>query len=113
MLLSPPWPIKAYTAMTLDFVLVFLYWGWIEYCFSINRWWDIPTAQCALVTMANTPCRYPYSLLAPLSTRQKLSLGVVRVAPMTRSTMVLKWVYGRINGVEELRRDAFNPIKID
>jgi hypothetical protein len=113
MLLSPPWPIKAYNAMTLDLVLVFLYWGWIEYCFSINRWWDIPTAQCALVTMANTPYRYPYPLTALLSTREKLSLGVVCVALVTCSTMVLKWVYGRVNGVEELRRDTFNPIKID
>jgi hypothetical protein len=45
MLLSPPWPIKAYNAMTLDSVLVFLYWGWIEYCFSVNRWWDTLIAQ--------------------------------------------------------------------
>jgi len=38
MLLSPPWSIKAYSAMGLDSVLTFLYWGWVEYCFSINGW---------------------------------------------------------------------------
>jgi FAR-17a/AIG1-like protein len=44
MLLSPPWSIKPYSAMTLSSVLAFLYWGWIEYCFSFNGWWDILTA---------------------------------------------------------------------
>lgn len=38
MLLSPPWSIKAYSAMTLGSVLAFLYWNWIEYCFSLNGW---------------------------------------------------------------------------
>jgi hypothetical protein len=36
MLLSPPWSIKAYSAMTLSSVLAFLYWGWIEYCFLLD-----------------------------------------------------------------------------
>jgi len=39
MLLSPPWSIKAYSALALGSVLSFLYWGWIEYCFSFNGWW--------------------------------------------------------------------------
>lgn len=63
--------------------------------------------------MVDTPCRYPYPLLAMLSTWQKLFLGIVCAALMTCSTMVLKWVYGRFNRVEKLRRGAFNPIKID
>jgi len=53
MLLSPPWPIKAYSALGLDSVLAFLYWGWVEYCFTINGWWDIPTAQCSVVTIVD------------------------------------------------------------
>jgi hypothetical protein len=36
--LSPPWSIKAYSALKLDFMLTFLYWSWVEYCFSINGW---------------------------------------------------------------------------
>jgi hypothetical protein len=63
--------------------------------------------------MVDTSRRYPYPLLALLSTWQKLFLGVVCVALMTCSTMILKWVYGRVNGVEELRSGAFNSIKID
>ncbi|KAE8445249.1 hypothetical protein EG329_013621 [Mollisiaceae sp. DMI_Dod_QoI] len=38
MLLSPPWSIRAYSALTLGSVLAFLYWGWLEYCFSLNGW---------------------------------------------------------------------------
>jgi len=104
MLLSPPWSIKTDSAMTLDSVLP---------CFSLNGWWDILTAQCSVVTMVDTRCRYPYPLLALLSTWQKLFLCIISAALMTGSTMVLKWVYGRVNGVEELGRGAFNPIKID
>jgi len=32
---------------------------------------------------------------------------------MTGSTMVLKWVYVRVNGIEEFRKSALNPMKID
>jgi len=99
--------------MTLDSVLAFLYWGWIEYCLSLNGWWEILTAQGSVVTVADTPCRYPYPLLALVSTWQKLFLRIVSAALMTGSTMVLKRVYGRVNRVEELRMGAFNPIKID
>jgi hypothetical protein len=35
-LLSPPWAVTNYSATTLSMVLAFLYWGWIEFCFSKN-----------------------------------------------------------------------------
>lgn len=38
LLLSPPWTIKAYPAMALSLALAFLYWGWVEWCFSHNGW---------------------------------------------------------------------------
>jgi hypothetical protein len=63
--------------------------------------------------MVDTPCRYPYPLLALLSTWQKLFLGVVCIALMMCSAMVLKWIYRRVKGAEELRRGVFNPAKID
>jgi hypothetical protein len=113
MLLSPPWSIKAYIAMTLSAVLAFLYWAWIEYCFSLNGWWDMLIAQYSVVTMIDPLCRYPYPVLALLSIWQKLFLCIISAALMTGSIMVLKWVYGRVNGLKELRRGAFNPIKID
>lgn len=37
-LLSPPWTIRAYGAMALSTAIAFLYWFWIEYCFSVNGW---------------------------------------------------------------------------
>jgi hypothetical protein len=38
LLLSPPWTIRAYPAMALSTTLAFLYWGWVEYCYSRNGW---------------------------------------------------------------------------
>ena len=38
LLLSPPWTVRAYSAMTISMVIAFLYWFWIEYCFSKNGW---------------------------------------------------------------------------
>jgi len=38
LLLSPPWTVTAYSAMSLSMVLAFLYWGWVEFCFSKNGW---------------------------------------------------------------------------
>lgn len=37
-LLSPPWTIKSYNALTLSLALAFAYWGWVEYCFTKNGW---------------------------------------------------------------------------
>jgi hypothetical protein len=39
LLLSPPWTIQAYNSIGLSLTLAFLYWGWVEYCFSINGWY--------------------------------------------------------------------------
>jgi len=33
---SPPWAIRAQGAMGTSLALAFLYWGWVEYCFSHN-----------------------------------------------------------------------------
>lgn len=32
---------------------------------------------------------------------------------MTGSTMALKWIYGTVNGVESIKRDALRPAKVD
>jgi hypothetical protein len=32
---------------------------------------------------------------------------------MTASTMALKWVYGKVNGVEELKEEAKHTLKVD
>lgn len=92
MLLSPPWTVQAYSAMALSTTLAFLYWGWVEYCFSKNGW-------------------YPYPIFDLLSTWQRVLLFSVSALLMTGSTMVLKWLYGKINGIDEFRKDALHPIK--
>ena len=35
-LLSPPWTIRQFGAVSLSTSIAFLYWGWIEYCFSYD-----------------------------------------------------------------------------
>ncbi|KAK1757529.1 FAR-17a/AIG1-like protein [Echria macrotheca] len=93
-LLSPPWTIRAYGAWTISMVIAFLYWFWIEYCFAMNGW-------------------YPYPLFGILATWQRVALFTVSAFLMTGSTMALKWVYGTVNGNEQIKRDASNPIKVE
>lgn len=38
---------------------------------------------------------------------------MVSAGLMTGSTMALKWVYGKVNGVEELKQEAKHPLKAD
>jgi hypothetical protein len=38
MLTGPAWPIKTSTVVFLDTAFFLLYWAWLEYCFSYNKW---------------------------------------------------------------------------
>lgn len=38
LLLSPPYTVPAYGAMAISMTIAFLYWGWVELCFSYNGW---------------------------------------------------------------------------
>ncbi|KAI1503244.1 FAR-17a/AIG1-like protein [Biscogniauxia marginata] len=94
LLLSPPWTIHGYSAMGLSQVLAFLYWFWVEYCFSRNGW-------------------YPYPIFDILSTSQRVLLFSSSALLMTGSTMMLKWLYGKINGIEKFKKEAVaNPAGI-
>lgn len=57
--------------------------------------------------------RYPYPIFALLSTGQRILLFTSSAVLMTGSTMALKWIYGTINGVESIKRDALRPVKVD
>ncbi|KAK0729409.1 FAR-17a/AIG1-like protein [Apiosordaria backusii] len=94
MLLSPPWTIKGYSAMALSICLGFLYFGWVEYCFERNGW-------------------YPYPILELLKFWQRVILFSVSAVLMTASTLALKWLYGKINGIEEFKKEALHPIKME
>lgn len=36
LLLSPPWTVRTYGAMSISMVVAFVYWGWVEICFAKN-----------------------------------------------------------------------------
>ncbi|KAI0398442.1 FAR-17a/AIG1-like protein [Xylariaceae sp. FL0594] len=94
LLLSPPWTINGFAAMALSQTLAFLYWFWVEYCFKQNGW-------------------YPYPIFDILSLWQRVSLFTFSAVLMTSSTMALKWLYGKINGIEQFRKEAVtNPVGI-
>ncbi|KAK4232214.1 hypothetical protein QBC38DRAFT_532878 [Podospora fimiseda] len=90
LLLSPPWTIRGYGAMTMSTILAFAYWGWVEYCYTRNGW-------------------YPYPIFDLLSTGQRVVLFTVSGLLMTASTLGLKWVYGKLNGIEQEVR-GYNPL---
>ncbi|KAI1767656.1 FAR-17a/AIG1-like protein [Hypoxylon sp. FL1150] len=87
LLLSPPWTIHGYSALALSECLAFLYWFWVEYCHSHNGW-------------------YPYPIFDILNTWQRALLFTFSATLMTGSTMLLKWTYGKINGIEEFKKEA-------
>lgn len=79
--LSPPWTISAVPALALSTGIAFTYWFWIELCYSRNGF-------------------YPYPLFEMLGKTERVALFGGSAIVMTVSTFVLKWLYGRINGVE-------------
>ncbi|KAI1328279.1 FAR-17a/AIG1-like protein [Xylariaceae sp. FL0255] len=87
LLLSPPWTIHGYGAMGISQTLAFLYWFWVEYCFTRNGW-------------------YPYPIFDVLSTWQRALLFTFSALLMTGSTMLLKWLYGKLNGLENFETEA-------
>ncbi|KAJ4394177.1 hypothetical protein N0V93_003394 [Gnomoniopsis smithogilvyi] len=94
LLFSPPWTIKFQGAMMLSTALAFGYWAWIEYCFSFNH-------------------TYPYPIFTVLTTPQRVALFTGSGLTCAFSTMGLKWLYGQINGIEEFKNEATNPVKVD
>ncbi|KAI0526066.1 FAR-17a/AIG1-like protein [Xylaria bambusicola] len=80
LLLSPPWTIDGFVAVALSQTIAFLYWFWVEYCYRQNGW-------------------YPYPIFALLNTWQRAALFTFSAFLMTGSTMLLKWLHGKVNGV--------------
>lgn len=83
--LSPPWAIGAIPALIVSVVIAFGYWFWIEHCYSVNGF-------------------YPYPLFDLLDVNQRIGLFVGSALVMTASTVTLKWLYGRVNGIESRSR---------
>ncbi|KAI4600163.1 hypothetical protein KJ359_001265 [Pestalotiopsis sp. 9143b] len=86
LLFSPPWTIRRDAALLLSLVFALAYWAWVEVCYGRNGW-------------------YPYPIFALLSAGQRALLFSSSAVVMAASTMGLKWLYGRINGVEDPQRE--------
>ncbi len=84
LLLSPPWTISATRAMGLSTALAFAYWFWIEHCFSHNGF-------------------YPYPIFEMVDTKGRIGLFTTSALVMTGSTVALKWLYAKVNGVGDAR----------
>ncbi|KAK3362069.1 FAR-17a/AIG1-like protein [Lasiosphaeria ovina] len=87
-LLSPPWTIKVYGAMSISVAVAFLYWSWLELCFTKNGWY------------------VPITSLGLLTTWQRVVLFGFSATMMAGSTIALKWVYGKVNGTDKFKRGA-------
>jgi FAR-17a/AIG1-like protein len=79
--LSPPWTVTVLPATGISGVIAFAYWFWIEVCYASNGF-------------------YPYPLFELLSTPQRIGLFSLSAGLMVGSTVCLKWLYGRVNGVK-------------
>ncbi|KAB8302093.1 hypothetical protein EYC80_005544 [Monilinia laxa] len=91
--LSPPWTINALPAMGLSSTLSIAYWAWVEQCYKHNGF-------------------YPYPLFGLLDTTQRAVLFTGAALTMTGSTAMLKWLYGRVNGLQGAQhRSTPNNIK--
>ena len=79
LLLSPPWTITVPQTLALTGGLAFGYWFWVEQCFSHNGF-------------------YPYPIFEMVGLEGRVGLFAMSAVVMTGSTVMLKWVYGMVNG---------------
>ncbi|TGJ84129.1 hypothetical protein E0Z10_g4635 [Xylaria hypoxylon] len=91
LLFSPPWTIDGFATVALSQTIAFLYWFWVEYCYTQNGW-------------------YPYPIFDILNTWQRAALFAFSAFLMTGSTMLLKWLYGKANGLEHFQAEAIGVL---
>lgn len=86
-LLSPPWPSSPMNphapliSLVVSTAVAFLYWFWIEVCYSRNGF-------------------YPYPIFEMLTTYQRIGLFAVSGSIMWVAGGVLRAVYAYVNGYE-------------
>ncbi|KAF3017388.1 hypothetical protein G7054_g13301 [Neopestalotiopsis clavispora] len=86
LLFSPPWAVRRGGAFAQSLVFALGYWAWVEVCYGRNGW-------------------YPYPIFALLSTWQRAALFSSSALVMAASTMGLKWLYGKLNGIEDPEKE--------
>lgn len=90
--LSPPWTISNLPAFGLSSIIAFTYWFWIELCYSKNGF-------------------YPYPLFEMLGTAERVGLFVGCATTMAMGTGMLRWLYGQVNGREQMKSSKSGDIK--
>ena len=76
----------ALPALGISGALAATYWWWVERCYAHNGW-------------------YPYPLFEALSREGRAGLFAGSAVGMVGGMVLLKWIYGRLNGygLEDLR----------
>ncbi|KAF2684695.1 hypothetical protein K458DRAFT_442529 [Lentithecium fluviatile CBS 122367] len=88
LLLSPPWPtspinpLASLLTLLTSTTIAFLYWFWIELCYSRNGF-------------------YPYPIFTILSTPQRIGLFAASGITMWGVGSALRWLYCAVNGIDE------------
>jgi hypothetical protein len=111
--LSPPWTIHAFPAMGLSSAIAVGYWAWVEHCYKYNglyvRAFIIHFIFTSLLILFRS---YPYPLFGKLDTIQRSFLFGGAALMMTASTIMLQWLYGKVNGLQgEQKRSTPKNIK--
>jgi hypothetical protein len=79
LLFSPPWTIAAAPAMVLSSVIAGVYWVWVERCYARNQF-------------------YPYPIFDEVGFEGRVALFAGSAIVMTFATVLLRWLYGIVNG---------------
>lgn len=78
----------------------------------LNQWMVSRRSRQSLFPETDAS-RYPYPLFDLLATWQRVLLFSGSAVVMTGSTMALKFAYSIVNGVQESKGDAVNPLKVE
>lgn len=103
--LSPPWTVTIFPALAISGTIAFGYWYWIEQCFAMNGWWVDHLGPLYLLAPL-TFSRYPYPIFEALSTEGRIGLFTLSATVMALSTITLKWIFGRVNGLGILNLES-------
>ena len=78
--------------MGLSSMLALIYWPWVQQCFKHNGFW-------------------PYPIFGMVGLYGRIGLFILSAVTMTANTVVLKKVYGMVNGAPEQRTRPRKSVK--
>lgn len=76
---SPPWTIAVVPAMALSSAIAGAYWVWVERCYEQNKF-------------------YPYPIFDEVGFEGRVALFAGSAVVMAGATILLRWMYGVVNG---------------